>query len=76
MPCHHCPCLQKGCRGICQLLDYGLADGAYWLVMRRYRCTLSDWRSKQRYGAECPTAVHLYLGVLLQVRGGVGEHLH
>ncbi|KXZ55089.1 hypothetical protein GPECTOR_3g244 [Gonium pectorale] len=33
---------------ICQLLDYGMHDDAYWIVMRRYRCSLADWRARQR----------------------------
>ncbi|GFR48222.1 hypothetical protein Agub_g10082 [Astrephomene gubernaculifera] len=33
---------------ICQLLDYGMHDDAYWIVMRRYRCSLAEWRARQR----------------------------
>lgn len=40
--------LAAGCEGICQLLDYGMHDDAYWIVMRRYRCSLAEWRARQR----------------------------
>ncbi|KAG2493918.1 hypothetical protein HYH03_007854 [Edaphochlamys debaryana] len=38
----------RGCEGICQLLDYGMHDDAYWIVMRRYRCSLAEWRGRQK----------------------------
>lgn len=36
-----------GQRGMCQLLDYGLVQEAYWIVMKRYRCSLTEWRQRQ-----------------------------
>ncbi|KAG2424575.1 hypothetical protein HXX76_014455 [Chlamydomonas incerta] len=38
----------RGHECICQLLDYGMHDDAYWIVMRRYRCSLAEWRQRQR----------------------------
>ena len=67
----------KGCTGICQLLDYGLVQEAYWVVMKRYRCSLAEWRAKQnppfgsaggsRGGVGGPAFIALLLSILLQV---------
>lgn len=56
----------SGSNGICQLLDYGLTESAYWLVLRRYRCTLAEWRARQPR-VQGPAAVALYLAVLVQI---------
>ncbi|KAL6763965.1 hypothetical protein V8C86DRAFT_2484781 [Haematococcus lacustris] len=54
--------------GVCQLLDYGLSNDAYWIVLHRYRCNLSEWRAKQPHGPpSSPAATALYLAVLLKV---------
>ncbi|GIL85311.1 hypothetical protein Vretimale_10708 [Volvox reticuliferus] len=62
---------------ICQLLDYGMRDDAYWLVMRRYRCSLAEWRGRQKPlddlmaatggAAAVAAATHMYLSALIQV---------
>lgn len=59
----------RGAPGVCQLLDYGMANDAYWIVMRRYRCSLAEWRGRQRPLASppAPPAVRLYLALLAQV---------
>jgi hypothetical protein len=55
--------------GVCQLLDYGLAPTGYWLVMRRYACSLAEWRMRQPPAtAQSPAALAMYLGVLQEVR--------
>ncbi|KAJ9528448.1 hypothetical protein QJQ45_020267, partial [Haematococcus lacustris] len=54
--------------GVCQLLDYGLSNDAYWIVLHRYRCNLSEWRARQPHGPPTsPAATALYLAVLLKV---------
>lgn len=60
----------RGCEGVCQLLDYGLQGRAFWLVMRRYRCSLAEWRARQHAAPTQPAAALLYLRVLRQVRQG------
>ncbi|KAG1675247.1 hypothetical protein FOA52_016278 [Chlamydomonas sp. UWO 241] len=57
----------KGCPGICQMIDYGLTPEAYWIVMKRYRCSLAEWRTRQVAGPIDARAAALYLAVLLQV---------
>ena len=60
----------RGCRGICQLVDYGLAPEAYWIVMKRYRCSLAEWRQRMHGvggGPSNPGVAALYSAVLLQV---------
>ncbi|GLI60470.1 hypothetical protein VaNZ11_002628 [Volvox africanus] len=67
----------KGHECICQLLDYGMRDDAYWIVMRRYRCSLAEWRGRQKPlsdlraatggAAAVAAAARLYLSALTQV---------
>ncbi len=57
----------RGVRGICQLIDFGLSSDAYWLVMKRYRCSLAEWRQKQRRGPSDAAAAAVYVSVLAQV---------
>lgn len=57
----------QGCPGICQMLDYGLTDDAFWIVMKKYRCSLADWRQRQALGPTSAPAAALYLAILLQV---------
>ena len=59
----------KGCPGICQLIDFGLAPEAYWIVMKRYRCSLADWRQRQptASGPAGAPATAMYVAILLQV---------
>lgn len=47
----------------CELLDYGIADGAYWLVLRRYECTLMEWR--EQHHSPLPAALHPHLSTFL-----------
>jgi hypothetical protein len=75
MPTH------AGQPGICQMLDYGMYNDAYWIVMRRYRCSLAEWRSRQKSNPPTPTAARMYLSIFLQVRvwdvvGREGEGAH
>lgn len=58
----------KDCPGICQMLDYGLTDDAFWIVMKKYRCSLAEWRQRQALGPTSAPAAALYLAILLQVR--------
>ena len=67
MPHVHLPL--QGCPGICQVLDYGLTEEAYWIVMRKYRCSLAEWRTRQSLGPANAAAACLYLSILLQVLG-------
>ena len=58
--------------GICQIIDYGLAQESYWVVMKRYRCSLAEWRAKQQQGSVLskgsnPSVTSLLLSILLQV---------
>jgi len=32
---------------ICRLIDYGVDDNCFWIVMKRYKTSLKDWREKQ-----------------------------
>ena len=57
----------RGEEGICQLLDYGVVGDSYWLVMKRYRCALCEWRARQRPGCGDAHTLSVYLHVLLQV---------
>ncbi|GIL55554.1 hypothetical protein Vafri_11104 [Volvox africanus] len=67
----------KGHECICQLLDYGMRDDAYWIVMRRYRCSLAEWRGRQKPlsdlrsamggAAAVAAAARMYLSALIQV---------
>lgn len=59
----HC----AGVGSICQLLDYGLHTDAYWIVLKRYRCSLAEWRARQRATCAVPAAALLYLSILDQV---------
>lgn len=59
--------MRAGHAGICQVLDYGLTQDAYWIVMRRYRCSLAEWRARQQGGPGQPRAAAMYLATLLQV---------
>jgi serine/threonine protein kinase len=54
--------------GVCQILDYGLTDSAYWVVLRRYNSSLSEWRHTQQPAtALSPAAIAVYLSVLQQL---------
>ncbi|EFJ50375.1 hypothetical protein VOLCADRAFT_116901, partial [Volvox carteri f. nagariensis] len=63
----------RGHECICQLLDYGMHNDAYWLVMRRYRCSLAEWRGRQKpldepaAAAAAAAAARVYLSALSQV---------
>ena len=60
----------KGVPSICQLIDYGLSSGgeAYWIVMKRYRCSLSEWRLKQpKESLATSMRAALYLSILDQI---------
>lgn len=54
----------RGQRGICQIYDYGVANDSYWLVMKKYRCHLAEWRKRQPSSKEL---FCLYLAVLGQI---------
>eukprot|EP00798_Chlamydomonas_sp_ICE-L_P008348 gene8348-30948_t len=57
----------RGHPGICQLIDYGITGESYWIVMRRYRCSLAEWRLRQTQGPSNPASAVLYLSILQQV---------
>ena len=59
----------KGVSSICQLIDYGISFSgeSYWIVMKKYRCSLSEWRLKQPKGGLGSTRGALYLSVLDQI---------
>eukprot|EP01125_Pyxidicula_operculata_P002656 TRINITY_DN124_c7_g1_i1.p1 TRINITY_DN124_c7_g1~~TRINITY_DN124_c7_g1_i1.p1 ORF type:complete len:2853 (+),score=800.21 TRINITY_DN124_c7_g1_i1:78-8636(+) len=46
---------------ICQLIDYGVDEHHFWIVMRRYATSLKDWRNKQSKSLE--ENLLLYLNV-------------
>jgi serine/threonine protein kinase len=52
------------------LLDYGLVEGAYWIVLHRYSTSLSSWRCTQQPAtAQSPAAIAMYISVLQQLAG-------
>lgn len=51
-------------------------NDAYWIVMRRYRCSLAEWRTRQRAGPDNAAAARLYLTILAQVRSCLQACLH
>ncbi|GAX76274.1 hypothetical protein CEUSTIGMA_g3718.t1 [Chlamydomonas eustigma] len=57
----------RGVRGICQLIDYGLAPEAYWVIMKKYRCSLSEWRQRQVSDLSSAARTRLYLAILVQI---------
>lgn len=50
---------------ICTLLDYGLDEESYWVVMKKYRTSLGDWRKKQKRTWDVNLA--LYLNIYLEI---------
>eukprot|EP00955_Chlamydomonas_euryale_P038938 351253-Chlamydomonas_euryale.AAC.3 len=49
------------------MVDYGLTQTAYWIVLSRYRCSLAEWRGRQMVGPSDARAAHMYLSILTHV---------
>lgn len=60
----------RGLPGIAELQDYGVGPQALCLVLRRYRCSLKDWRRQHAPAGLNPASLQLYLNVFVQVRDG------
>ncbi|KAL4458989.1 hypothetical protein ABPG75_013854 [Micractinium tetrahymenae] len=65
----------SGCRQACQLYDYGVdpAADAMFLVLKDYRCSLRQWRSRQP--ASPAGQLRLYYAVFAEVVSAVGALL-
>ena len=55
----------EGISGVCKLQDYGIDQQGIYLVMTKYRCSLRDWREKQKHKPR--QQLKLYLTMFLQV---------
>ncbi|KAG1677924.1 hypothetical protein FOA52_001342 [Chlamydomonas sp. UWO 241] len=55
-----------------QMVSYGRTDTAYWIVLQRYRCSLSEWRSRLAGEGPCNARIaRMLLSVFLQVLASV-----
>lgn len=66
----------RGLHGVAALLDYGVGRRALCLVLRRYRCSLKEWRRRQAPQGLAPAALPLYLrafGQVLRAAGALQE---
>lgn len=57
----------KGQPGVVELLDYGLHDKKFHMVLQRYRCSLRQWRFKQPEEEFAPHKLKLYLTVFSDI---------
>ncbi|KAK9811788.1 hypothetical protein WJX72_010021 [[Myrmecia] bisecta] len=59
----------RGQASICQLYDYGIDADSFVLVLRCYRCSLKEWRTRQPPGPG--PQLRLYLALFAQVLAAV-----
>ena len=50
---------------VARLYDYGVDEDHCYMVLKRYPCSLKEWRSRQP--ADCRQQIRLYLHIFLQV---------
>eukprot|EP01026_Neomeris_dumetosa_P033722 TRINITY_DN26980_c0_g1_i6.p1 TRINITY_DN26980_c0_g1~~TRINITY_DN26980_c0_g1_i6.p1 ORF type:complete len:673 (-),score=70.89 TRINITY_DN26980_c0_g1_i6:371-2389(-) len=63
---------------VCKLLDLGVTDDSYYLVMQHYKCSLKQWRQRRSevYGNDIGTitgSLRLYLNIFMMVLIAVEE---
>lgn len=46
----------------CHLYDYGVDGESYWIIMKSYKCSLKEWRSRQSapFTANLPLYLSIY----------------